>query len=213
MSNQRETVDELLRIVGEDRGAHTPEEIADAERHLREMTADVEELRAFRRDVETREREETETALRGGGTLSIIFGVVLLAALVAILSAPSWGPSTRRDIFDNYPMIVFTWICVVLGPALLLGGIGLKTRTEMGRKVMIAVCWLSCAAALAFSVALFAHFRGMRRWVDPRYDPETVSLLPAAALLFFFFSMTVNVFRGVIRFLSSDKVKTLLREE
>ncbi|HUW55971.1 MAG TPA: hypothetical protein VMZ92_05000 [Planctomycetota bacterium] len=209
MSNQRETVEGLLRVIGEGRSTHTPEEVADAESKLREMAGDVEELKAFRRDFETREREKREATLRDGGTLAIIFGVVLLAAFAAVLSAPYWGPSTRRDIFDNYPMIVFTWICAIYGPALLIGGIGLKTRTEMGRKVMIGVCWFGFAAALAMAVAFSVHLRGVRRWADPRYEPEPVPFLIAVGLPFFMFSMLLNVFRGVVRFLSSDEVKAL----
>ncbi|MHC4502275.1 MAG: hypothetical protein ACYTFI_03140 [Planctomycetota bacterium] len=133
-------MDDLLRTVGKERSDHPPEEIAAAERRIRELIADT--LEAKRRRLRT-----VGTVLT---VIGFLVGVCPILALFGLLHQLPENPLPKGSGF-LLPLMAGLWsLQSASGFVLFAGGLGLRKFREWGRKLAIAVIWI----AIAFFVAV-----------------------------------------------------------
>lgn len=143
MEPRAQQVDDLLRIVGQQRDRHTPEEVAAAEQRLCALAE------GDRQDVRRRVRRNGWIV----AVIGLVVGVWPLCVLGLHLSQQrDWGPPPPEF---GWFVVVFVALCVVqtvCGLALCAGGIGFARCREWGRKLVLAVLWVAIAYCVGFGV-------------------------------------------------------------
>ena len=143
MERPDETVSDLLRIVGEQRDRHTPDEVAAAEKRLRALAE------GDRQDVRRRMRRNGRIV----AGIGLLVGIWPPCALGLHLSQQrDWGPVPPEF---GWFVTVFIVLCVaqtICGMALCAGGLGFARGREWGRQLVLAVLWVAIAYCVGFAV-------------------------------------------------------------
>ena len=204
--SERRDVDGLLRIVGKDRSAHTPEEIADAETQLREMIVAQAELLQSRRSVG---RDPTERVARTREEVAILgwacLGMPISFAFVwAVWLFMDWK---LRTLLTFAPIAL---PFVVLGIAFRTVARGLESRREWTRRLMGVLCG---AGVVLVAVILYGANAGFVSLIMTHWRPE--ALVVGAGV---FGLLSVSLFAvycakaiRALKFWTSNEVKALFR--
>lgn len=195
---EQEKVDELLRVVGEERGRHSPEEVKEAEAALRRMAGDRE--------------QEIVRKMRRNGLIAVAAGLYALLWLPAILVVFALNKDAGfESIFERpglpfpsmYPGYVFMLhlaFATLAGAALLGGGVALRKRREWGRKAIELVLWALIVYALIYVPTAWVGILLSQRW-------EVV--LGSAAGGALFLCSWILLFGMMLRYIRSDDVRRL----
>jgi hypothetical protein len=122
--------EDLLRIVGAERGAHPAETVAAAEAELRKR------LGAAQREAVDR--------LRTAARAATVFGLACVAVPLLVLQ-DTMGPP------PDVGFVAQAWVQGALGIVLAAGGIGLWRRRAWGRQCVLFVLWCCVLFVVGFS--------------------------------------------------------------
>jgi len=142
MAREPRSIEELLRIVGGERDAHSPDEVAEAEAELKERLGASEELFSKR--------------LRRAGSITAALGLLtgimpLWATLMFVAqvgSPPMPLPNDWRGLAGLAATCAAFALQTVIGFVLFFSGLAFRRRKEWARKTILAIIWIAIAYCL-----------------------------------------------------------------
>jgi hypothetical protein len=147
MKDHRST-EELLEIVGPARQANLPERVAAAESELRSRTASEEALFGAK-------ARKIGTLCAWLGGLFLAWGIAFVPIGLSFFS--EMQPKTGQEpfLFRNFN-IFFVGVAIleaIAGALLLVGGLKFRRGSDLGRKLILLVLWMTMAYVVLFTVS------------------------------------------------------------
>ena len=172
------TEDQLLRIVGPDRGRHSPEEVAQAEA-------------AIRKRLEASYAESVDR-IRTAGRVCIVFG--LACVVIPLLVLTSEGPGFEEEMLFSATVA----LQIIAGLLLAAGGFGLRRGRPWGVRLIVVVLWAAVAWVALFSIYSIARVAT---------EMPVVGTLGLGAFILLIAVFWAFLLRRALRFMQSDNVR------
>jgi len=198
MNRFDKSASEYIRIIGEERTRHSPEEIAEAETALRDL-------------VRTEYEKAAERMPRVGkivawiGVAVGLFPVMVLALMLedVLSDAEAWRAASIPSGAGLAAFVAAAVVQTACGLALVVGGIHFRKAKEWARKTILSVLWLAFGYCVLFGFAMVVATPFVFGW---SYDIPIV-LVGGLAIVGFW----LWILRLPLRYFSSREVVAACR--
>lgn len=202
MPDKGRSVEDLLRIVGAERDAHSPDEVAAAEAELKERS-EASRTRLLKRMI----RAGAITA--AVGLLGAIFALFVMSDFIADVLGEKGGlsglvPAWIGGLLGFAAILLAAATQVIMGLLLIWAGLAFRKAREWARKVILVIVWI----AIAFCIVGIVGFE-VEVPLTTELDARAVSLMVFAPAVIAFCLLILWIPQ---RFFSSTEVREACRQ-